>query len=100
MAEILASQDRYDESIEEYKAILKIDPKNAEVLNNLGIIYFKRKSYKEALQYLLRAVEIDPNIDYIHNNLGQVYAEMGMHEKATDEFEKAIAASERKPSSP
>jgi tetratricopeptide (TPR) repeat protein len=66
----------------------------------LGIIYFKKKSHEEALRYFLKAIEINPDIDYIHNNLGVVYAEMGMHEKAKDEFEKAIAASERKASSP
>jgi tetratricopeptide (TPR) repeat protein len=99
LGEVLASQDRYDESIEEYKAILNRDPENAEILNNLGVIYFRKKTYEEALRYLLRAVEIDPDIGYIHNNLGMVYAEMGMHEKARDEYEKAIASSERKSSS-
>ena len=100
LAEVLASQNRYDESIEEYKAILNRDPKNVESLNNLGVIYFRKKSYEEALRYLLGAVEIDPNLDYIHNNLGMVYAEMGMHEKAREEYEKAIGASEKKSSSP
>jgi Flp pilus assembly protein TadD len=84
----------------EYKAILNDEPKNAEILNNLGVVYFRKKSHEEALRYLLRAAEIDPNIGYIHNNLGMIYAEMGMHDKARDEYEKAIAASERKSSTP
>ncbi len=86
--------------IEQYEEILRIDPKNVETLNNLGVVYFRRKSYEEAVRYLLKAVDIDPHRDYIHNNLGMVYSDMGMHEKAKTEYEKAIAASSGKASSP
>ena len=68
--------------------------------DSIGFEKWKKKSYEEALQYFMKAIDVDPNIPYIHNNLGMVYAEMGMHEKARDEFEKAIADSERKASSP
>jgi len=37
-------------------------------------------------------------VDYY--NLGVVCAEMGMHEKTRDEYENAIATSERKSSTP
>ena len=90
LAGILSSREQSAETIKQYQAILEIEPDNVDALNNLGVIYYRGKSYNEALKYLLKATRSDPQRDDIHNNLGLLYTEIGMYAEAKDEFEKAI----------
>lgn len=45
---------------EEFKAVLAMDPKNAEAYSNLGAIALSSRDYSNASQYLRSALEIDP----------------------------------------
>jgi tetratricopeptide (TPR) repeat protein len=46
----------------EFKAVLAIDPKNAEANANLGVIAFLHGEYKNAAQYLRSALATDPSL--------------------------------------
>jgi tetratricopeptide (TPR) repeat protein len=46
----------------EFKAVLTIDPKNAEANANLGVITFLHGDYKNAAQYLRSALATDPSL--------------------------------------
>lgn len=49
-------------AIRELKAVLSLDPKNADAYANLGVIAFFQRDYRSASQYLHNALEIDPSL--------------------------------------
>jgi tetratricopeptide (TPR) repeat protein len=58
-----------------YKKVIKIDPRNIQALNNLGVIYMKKKSYKWAIIRLNDAIKVKHNYPDAHYNLACLYAQ-------------------------
>lgn len=56
-----------------YERALKINPHFAEASNNLGTIYYARKSYRRAIRYYKRALKDNPDSACIYSNLGTAY---------------------------
>lgn len=58
---------RENEALDIFREVIRIDPKNADALNNASYILAKSKyQHKEALTYIGRALAIDPgNQDYL-----------------------------------
>ena len=54
----------------EYEKAIKLNPKYAEAINNLGAIYYGQKSYRRAVRLYERALAITPRAASIHSNLG------------------------------
>lgn len=50
---------------------VKIDPRNADALNNVGALLCVDKKYKPALHYLKQALEIDEANAAYHVNIGE-----------------------------
>ncbi len=68
----------------------KIDPKDPEIYNLLGLIELKQKNYKEALIYFKNAIKIDKNYSESLNNIGSIYLIEGKIDKAIQYFKKAL----------
>ena len=49
-------------AVQEFDAVLALDPKNAEAYANLGVIAFFQHDYRKASQYLRKALAIDPSL--------------------------------------
>jgi tetratricopeptide (TPR) repeat protein len=58
-AEYLKAKDP-NSAVQEFNAVLALDPKNAEAYANLGVIAFFKRDYGNASQYLRKALAIDP----------------------------------------
>jgi len=58
-----------------YKKVIEIDPKNIEALNNLGVVYMKKKTYKWAIIRLNDALKIKHDCPDAHYNLACIYAQ-------------------------
>jgi len=58
-----------------YKKVIEIDPKNIEALNNLGVVYMKKKTYKWAIIRLNDALKIKHDYPDAHYNLACIYAQ-------------------------
>jgi len=58
-----------------YRKIIKIDPRNIQALNNLGVIYMNKKSYKWAIIRLNDAIKVKYNYPDAHYNLACLYAQ-------------------------
>ncbi len=56
----LAEAGRYTEGLQELDRALALQPLSTSVLNNLGIIYAKKKDYARALDYWNRSLTIAP----------------------------------------
>ena len=72
---------------------LRLAPRNAIILNNLGLLCSKQKRYPEAVEYFQRAMRLKPNYTDPHLNLGVAYTEMGQSENAELQLRAAVALS-------
>jgi tetratricopeptide (TPR) repeat protein len=58
-----------------YKKVVKIDPRNIQALNNLGVIYMSQKKYKWAIIHFNDALNIKNDYTDVHYNLACLYAQ-------------------------
>ena len=63
------SNSDYEGACIAYKTAKALNPKNAEISNHLGIVYFHMKEYKEAFKFFEEALALDPNNENAKANL-------------------------------
>jgi type IV pilus biogenesis/stability protein PilW len=71
----------------------ELSPKNPDVRNLLGLIYFRQQDYPKAEQSFQSAIELNPKMSEAFNNLGTLYYDRGRLEEA----EKALLAALENP---
>jgi tetratricopeptide (TPR) repeat protein len=89
----LMHQEKYDEALRVFQAVLAKQPDNSLARINIGYISFKQKKFAEAIEHLSRAIRLDNDRKatlYAHFYLGLVYLERDMFEDAQTFFEKTI----------
>ncbi len=69
-----------------YRAILKIDPRNADAANLIGLIKVGEKKSDEAIEFFMQAVKIQPKNQKFQINLGVAY----LNENRLDESLKTL----------
>lgn len=75
----------------ELRQELKKNPKNVEVLINLGRIYYNQyRWYDEAEELFKKSIEINPMNYEAYNELGFCYSGQGRYKEAENMFKKAI----------
>lgn len=80
----------YETEIQEIQSKLELDSNNIELINRLGIIYFKRNELHEAASTFQKGVALAPDSGVLRNNLG--YAHLLLEDEGTEgEFQQAIA---------
>ncbi len=78
-----AAQDNF------FKA-LELNPKSAEINNNIGHSYLKMKDLGKSEEYFKKAIEIFPDFSEAYNNLGLLYMDNNKYELAIENIKKAI----------
>tara|TARA_B100000780_G_C21088805_1_gene438750 strand:+ start:172 stop:1536 length:1365 start_codon:yes stop_codon:yes gene_type:complete len=73
-----------------YHAILRLNPKNSDAHNNLGICLQKLNKLDEAVASYKQAILLKPNFSMAYNNLGVTLKILGKLEEARDIYKKAI----------
>src|SRR5687768_9295900 len=63
---------RYAEARRELENAQKLRPDDAEVMNLLGLVYFKTNAFPEAEVIYRRLVKDNPNVFILHSNLGLI----------------------------
>ena len=82
----------YQAAVPIYERVLKLDPKNVQALNILGVMNIKAGNLKVAEDYLRRAVRLRPNCGSARYNLGHLLEQTGHHAEAVEQWEKAAKA--------
>lgn len=85
--------DRFDEAINSYKAILACNPDFAEVRCNLGITYEALGLFDDALNQLKQAVLAKAQLVVAHVHIGRICLELGQVDRAITSFETVIQLS-------
>ena len=105
----LLKDNKYEESVNEFKAVLEIDPAFSSAVYNLAATYVNwgvaeqerlkkekkdddksyQEKYKFAIPYLEKVIVDKPTDIQIWELLGQVYANLGEVDKANSAYKKA-----------
>ena len=73
-----------------YNKVLKQNPRNIIVLNNLALVLYKLGDETKAINYFEEVIEIDPKYVSAYNNLGVIYKNLSKYQEAKVLFKKAI----------
>jgi Flp pilus assembly protein TadD len=74
-----------------FKAALKLQPDNADVLANLGYIASQRGENAEAESLLRRAIELNPNGFPPYHDLGRLLVKLKRYDEALPLLRKAVS---------
>jgi tetratricopeptide (TPR) repeat protein len=88
-ARIFMAEKKYDTAIQTYQDVLKGDPKNAVVLNMVGIAYLNLSKDEQAKKYFERSAKADKKYSSAVNNLGMVWYHQKNFKRAIREYQRA-----------
>jgi tetratricopeptide (TPR) repeat protein len=91
-AQILMARKDYEEAVRVYADLLKDDPKNAQMLNTVGIAYQQLGDSSHAAHYYKAAIRVDKNFASAINNLGALEYSKNHYGKAIKYYKRALAA--------
>jgi len=73
-----------------YERAVKLDPKYSEAINNLGTIYYAKKSYRRAIGLYKRSLRYSQPSASIYANLGAAYFARKDMKEAMNYYEQAL----------
>ncbi|HEY0158483.1 MAG TPA: tetratricopeptide repeat protein [Thermoanaerobaculia bacterium] len=83
-------EGRYAEARRELESAQRLRPEDADVLNLLGLVYFKTNAFPEAEVIYRRLIADNPNVFILHSNLGLILFKQGKNEDAEQFLRRAI----------
>src|SRR5215210_4959986 len=83
-------EGRFAEARRELESAQKLRPDESDVLNLLGLVYFKTNAYPEAEVIYRRLAKENPNVFILHSNLGLILFKQGKLEDAEQFLLRAI----------
>ncbi len=82
---------RFEEAIPLLEQLVKLQPRSAEILSNLGLAYYSTSRYDKAAESYRQALKLDPRLPHAGAFLGMAEAEAGRYQEALPHLEKAFA---------
>jgi len=73
-----------------FKSMLNANPKDANVMVQLGNLYYDNNRFSEAIDWYGKALEIDPNNINARTDRGSCYWSLGRADEAITEFQKSL----------
>lgn len=86
----LYKQAKYREAAKIFKKISKVNKKDAEIWNYLGLAYFNNEEYKDARKAFIKAVKLSSQNSSYRVNLAYAYLFSNKRNNAKEEINKAI----------
>src|SRR5258708_30264059 len=83
-------ENRPDLAAAEFKAIVALEPNNADARGNLGVLLFFQGAYPDAIPQLRAALKLQPALAKIQALLGMAEKRTGDLHSATGDLEKAF----------
>ncbi len=79
----------YEEAVEKFKEVLKLDPDNVQIRASWGVALVELKQFEEAAEKFQKAVELLPNFVPALYGWGLALKAQGKEEEAVEKFQKA-----------
>jgi len=92
------AEQKYEQTVVILDQALKVDPKNANILQILGLAYHALKNNEKAREHLFASLLIEPNNSETLNNIGLSYSNTYDYDKSIDYINKAICLKPENPS--
>jgi len=89
-AQVYLSENKPDQAVAEFKAIVALDPKNADAEGNLGVLLYFQREYADAIPPLRAALKLQPGLWKIQALLGMAEKRTGDTMHALGDLEKAF----------
>jgi TolB-like protein/Tfp pilus assembly protein PilF len=86
----LATQNRIDEALEQFRTALSLDPLSSIVNTNYAVTLMYARRYPESVAQFQKVLARDPNFVPAHYKLSQLYATTGRFPEAVAELRKAF----------
>src|SRR6202171_4046851 len=83
-------EGRYAEARRELESAQKLRPDDPDVLNLLGLVYFKTNAFPEAEVIYRRLANENPNVFILHSNLGLILFKQGKYDESETYLLRAI----------
>jgi len=83
-----------DNALKCYQQAVRIRQDYLEAINNVGTVYYARKSYRRAMSYYRRAIKIAPEDSKsasVYSNLGTAEFARKQYKDASESFQKAMS---------
>jgi len=88
---LYVQQKKYEQAIDEYKTVSRLDPSRTDAFFNLGYLYAVKKNYEDAEKMYKKVVELKPDyLDEALFNLAMVQKRMGNEDACIANLEKAL----------
>lgn len=71
-------------------AQLKTDPNNAQLLYQIGNLYYDAQQYPDAVKYYEASLKIDPKATDVRTDLGTAYHLIGNPDRALEEYDQVL----------
>ncbi len=94
MGVIAGKEGQYDLAIEYLAKAQTAGQPSAEVLSDLGYVYYLQDNQEQAQQLLEEALVEDPDYEAARTNLAIVYAELGQYDLALQQFRRVGSEAE------
>lgn len=76
----------FEQATADLQDALSKNPDQAELHNQLGVLYYKQKDFDKALQHYVKATNLKPDFAEAHFNLGLLFIQQGKIEFAIKQF--------------
>jgi cytochrome c-type biogenesis protein CcmH/NrfG len=76
---------------------LKLDPTNAELLQNIGNVYYDAQQFPTAINYYQQALKVQPTNAGVRTDMATAYWYTGNADTAIAEFQKSLSYEPNKP---
>ncbi len=94
MGVVAGKEGQYDEAVDYLNQAVAVAPPSAQLLSDLGYVYYLQDNQPLAQQYLEKALQEDPDYQAARTNLAIVYAENGDYERALQNFRATSSEAE------
>lgn len=74
-----------------YEQILQVNPRNAEALQWLGVIFFKQGNSRKAIEIINQSITENPQNAFVYSTLGNVLKGINQRTAAIESYRKALA---------
>jgi len=79
-----------DAQVQPLLARLKTDPNDANLLYQIGNVYYDSQQYPEAVKYYENSLRIDPKATDVRTDMGTAYHLMGQPDQAIKEYDAVL----------
>tara|TARA_R110002049_G_scaffold130773_3_gene289202 strand:+ start:2790 stop:4436 length:1647 start_codon:yes stop_codon:yes gene_type:complete len=86
----LAEQEKSEEALKQFHKVARLQPDNADVWRNIGMLEQRARNFESAEKALLKAIAINPKFGQAYTTIGAIYDGLGEQQKALDAYYKAV----------